>query len=98
MRGTAGGQLNGGINPFHNLGRFLCRAPVFGGCFLTDLPRTIHFVSDTPELHRVRFRVTVRGPPVAQIGSTLVVTIFDKLSRFIWTSGSEIDPKHWLGP
>ena len=48
MRTSAGNQLNGVINPFHDFCCFTCSTCVFSRCFMSNLPRTIHLIAKTP--------------------------------------------------
>jgi hypothetical protein len=63
---------------------------------MTDLPRPIHFIPETPELDRMRFQIAMPDPQVTPVRSCGMITVLYMPSRLVRTSSAKIDPEHRL--
>src|SRR5580704_10956816 len=96
MRRAAGGELQGWINQSHHLGCFLGDATIFIRRLSAYLPRTVHFIAQTPELHSVWLFVAMFRAQIAIERSARVVAVLQEMAGFIRSSGSQVDAQHRL--
>ncbi len=62
------------------------------------LPRTIHFISQTPHLHAIQqVSMSILLSAVGPLSSNWQIAIFEELCRFSRARRAEIDRHHWLG-
>ena len=91
---SAGYGLDCRIHEFHQTGSFSCDSSVFCSCFMTHLPRSVHFISQTPYFDIVRIFVTVFFSQITVISAAFEVTVFQKILGILRSAGSKIDSHH----
>src|ERR1700730_7455137 len=96
-RRAAGRKLNSGIYPLHDFRSLLRDAPILARGFLANLPWAIHFVAEAPELHGVRFSVTVRDSKVTQACASWMVAVLEVLSCLVGAPRSQVHTEHRFG-
>ena len=84
------------ICKLHDLGYFVSQNAIpswifFIGC---DLPRTIHFIAQVPDLNAVRVFVSVFDPQIRPIGISREVCIFHNVDRIVQITGTKVDRIH----
>ena len=91
---SAGYSLDRRIHEFHQPGSLSCDSSVFGSRFMSHLPRTIHFISQTPYFDIVRIFVTVSFSQITVVSTAFEVTVFQKILGIFRSAGSQIDSHH----
>ena len=61
---------------------------------MAHLPRTIHFISQTPYFDIVRIFVTVFFSQITVVSAAFEVTVFQKILGIFRSTGSQIDSHH----
>ena len=82
MRTSAGNQLNGVIDPFHDFCCFTCSTCVFSRCFMSNLPRTIHLIAKTPGMNAKRLFKAIRAAHISIISIGYGIAVFDNITGF----------------
>ena len=91
---AAGDQLDGGVDPLHDLGGLVGYAAVLVGSLVADLPGTVHLVAQTPELDPQRVLRAVFDPQVGPVAAALVVGVLDDVAGRVRAAGAEVHRVH----
>src|SRR5205814_4573275 len=94
---SAGYELQGRIDIAHLTGCILSFQPTLGSSHVSDLPRTIHFVSQTPAPDFVGFGNTVAATQLVPARAFFHIAILDESGSLLRSSGSEIQAHQRLG-
>ena len=94
---AAGHQLDGGIHPFHQLGGFPGSAPVFLGRFGTHLPRTVHFVAQTPGVNAEWCGKPILDSQIAVFAAARMVAVLHQILGLAGAPGAQVHRHHHLG-
>ena len=97
MAGAADDQLDGRIDPLHQLGGLGGDSAVLLGGLVAHLPGAVHLVAEAPEFHAVRLLKAVSPPQIAPGGAAGMVAVLDQVAGGIRPAGAEIDRQHRLG-
>ena len=96
IRTSTGYQLDGRIDQFHGLARFLRDPSVFVHSLAAQLPRAIHLITQAPQFDIIGIFHTVGSAKVAIFGAAGMVAIFQQIAGICHTSGTQIHCHHDL--
>ena len=96
VRGAAGDELERLVEDLHAAPDLVGDPPVLVGGAVVHLPRPVHLVAETPDLHVVRLGRAVLAAQIAPVGAARMVAVFEHGEGFDEALGAEIDGEHRL--
>ena len=84
------------VDQAHRDGGLRCATAVLGGTRVTDLPRAVHLVAETPGPDAVRLGMAIGRPPVGDLGACRCVAVLDEVARRVGAAGPEVHREHRL--
>src|SRR5690242_19045469 len=95
--GAAGDEFHIGIDHPDLTCRIDGLLAVVARSHVSDLPRPIHFVAQTPVLHVVRLLVAMLAAKIAPLGAARIIAVLDQGDRHLGGAGSEVHAEEGLG-
>ena len=89
-------KFDGRIDQFHCFGCLFRQSSILIHGLVTDLPWTVHFISEAPGFESIWILLSVFNTKIAVFGSARMVTVFQKIACICDSSCSQIDCHHNL--
>ena len=61
---------------------------------MTDLPRAVHLVAETPGPDPIRLGMAIGRPPIGDLGTDRCVAVLDEVARSIRATSPEVHGQH----
>ena len=89
-------ELDRRVDEAHGASGLRRATTVVGGTRVTDLPRAVHLVAETPGPDPVRLGMAIGRPPVGDRGADRCVAVLDEVARCVGAAGPEVHREHRL--
>ena len=97
-RASAGNQFDRRINKLHGFGSFLCHTAILMHRFLSQLPLSVHFISQTPEFDVIWIFYSMFDTQIAVFCSWGMIAVFQKITGICRSSCSQVHSHHYVCP
>ena len=96
-RTSAGYQLDRRIDQFHCFCCLFCKTSVLFHCLVSELPRSIHLITQTPYFDIMWIFYTMFDTKITIFCSARMVAVFQKIAGICNSSCTKIDCHHHVG-
>src|SRR5579872_2540634 len=96
LTATASDQLNTWVHRLHDFREFDRGFAILPKVLAADLPVAEDFVTQSPEFHSVRFRMTALAAQIGKSGTAFIIAILYPACRLIQGSRAHVDADIWL--